>query len=290
MLHPRRCLRGNHHQFLHLRWLFLAQVAGRPIRAAAMADQHDAAGVVLLGKGHRSIQAGENALGIGRVGLLAGLFGVSALCGVGIGCGSLGDVGIGIGRHVLGRGAFALVWLRLGSRLGLDPRLRAVGEQVGQAHAQAVPADIGKLLPQRTDRVWPVSRFASPREDDDRTLRVAVVGRFPQGQEAVGTGLQGLLFGLGHQPLQRLGVLLAALQQRRARGLGSGCLGGGGWFFGIGGQGAEWKDRGQAAHCQRRAIKCGHESTRGQNDTGSLIVFARDGHAAWPPLPRRACR
>lgn len=60
--------------------------------------------------------------------------------------------------------------------------------------------------------------------------------------------------------------------------------------FGIGSQGAEWKDRGQAAHCQRRAIKCGHESTQGQNDTGSLIVFARDGHAAWPPLPRRACR
>ncbi|MNN69273.1 hypothetical protein D3C81_1850470 [compost metagenome] len=127
-----------------------------------------------------------------------------------------------------------------------------------------MPADIGEFLPQWADGIWPVGRFAGTGDDDDCPLRVAVIGRFPQGQEAVGTCLQVLLLSLGHQPFERLGILLAALQQLRAWG-GSGCLGGGGWLFGIGGQGVECKDRGQAAHCHRHAIKCGHGLTRGQN-------------------------
>lgn len=178
--------------------------------------------------------------------------------------------------------ALPVVWLR--------PRLRAVCEQVGQADAQAVPADIREFLPQWADCIWPVGRFACTRDNDHRPLRIVVVGRLPQGQEAVGTGLQGLLLSLGQQPFQRQCILLAAFQQGWAWCLGSRCHGICRWFFGIGGQGAEWKDRGQAAHCQRRAIKCGHESTQGQNETGSLIVFARDGHAAWPSLPSRAYR
>ncbi|MNO71811.1 hypothetical protein D3C76_627340 [compost metagenome] len=255
-----------------------------------MADQHDAACIVLLGIGHGGVEAGVDAFGIGLVGLLAGLFGIGALRSIGIGGGGLGDVGVGVGRGVLGRCGFALVFLGFAGRLVVDACLRAVGKQVGQGDAQAVPADIREFLPQGGHRVGPVGVFTGTGDDDHRTLRVAVIGGLPQGQKTVGAGLQGLLLYLGHPPFKGLGVFLAALQQRRPGRNGGWCICGSRCCCGIGSLGAQREDRGQAAHCQRRAIKCGHESTQGQNDTGSLIVFARDGHAAWPPLPRRACR
>ncbi|PAV72576.1 hypothetical protein WR25_11248 [Diploscapter pachys] len=70
MLDPRRCLRGDHHQFLHLRRLLLAEIARGPVCATAAAQQHDAARLLLLGIGHGGVEAGEDTLGV----LLAGVF------------------------------------------------------------------------------------------------------------------------------------------------------------------------------------------------------------------------
>ncbi|MNZ46018.1 hypothetical protein D3C78_636880 [compost metagenome] len=206
----------DHHQFLHLCRLPFAEIAGSPVGATAIAQQDDTASVVLLGVGHSGIETGKDALGIGFV--------IDAW-GLGLGCTFAGftlggrgffDAGIGVVRRVLGRCALTLGHRLAWSRCSFDACLRAVGQQVRQAQAQAMPAGVRKLAAQRADGLWPVGGFASTGEDDQCALGFAGVGRFPQREEVVAAGLQHLLLGLGNLPLQRQGIFLAAFSQRLA--------------------------------------------------------------------------
>ncbi|MCY1450040.1 hypothetical protein D9M71_668180 [compost metagenome] len=112
-----------------------------------------------------------------------------------------------------------------------DARLRAVGQQVWQGQAQAVPTGIGKLAPQRADGLWPIGIFAGTGENNQGAFGLGGVGWLPQGQEAVAAGLQGLLFSLRNLALQGQGIFLAAFGQRLAFDSGRFAVGSSFWRF-----------------------------------------------------------
>jgi hypothetical protein len=64
-----------------------------------------------------------------------------------------------------------------------------VALQVGQGDTQAAPFGVRQFAPQRTDCLRPVNGFASARDDNHRAFGFGGIGRFPQGQESVDTGL-----------------------------------------------------------------------------------------------------
>ncbi|MNV90514.1 hypothetical protein D3C71_1849090 [compost metagenome] len=76
-----------------------------------------------------------------------------------------------------------------------------------------MPACVWKLAAQGANGFWPISGFACTGQDDQGASWLAAVGRFPEREEGITAGLQGLLLDLRDLALQRQGIFLAAFEQ-----------------------------------------------------------------------------
>ncbi|MCY1549109.1 hypothetical protein D9M68_852630 [compost metagenome] len=104
---------------------------------------------------------------------------------------------IGLRARLGWRGVGA--WQRFVSSARVDVdrrsgRWRQAVLRVGQAQAQAVPAGIRQLAPQRTYDPGPVGAFASAGDQHHHAVGLGRIGGTPQGQEGFIPGLQHLLF------------------------------------------------------------------------------------------------
>ena len=204
-------MRVNHHQFLHLRRLPLAEKTRRPISAGAVAEHDNAARALLFGVGNRCVDASENALGVG-LGLFFAGFGDHLF-------GDLRFTASGLFDRLCGGGILACGFRGFRRRGRFDhARSNGVALQIRQGDTQAAPLDVRQFASQRADCLRPVSGFAGTGNDDHRAFGLGAVGRFPQGEESVAASLQLLLLLRWQFTLQCGGLFLTTLKQWLALG------------------------------------------------------------------------
>ncbi len=148
-----------------------------------MSQQNDTASILQLRIGNGGVESGKDPFGIGFERVF-GIFHRWLLGAIGTGAGCLFD-GVGGGAAVLAVGGGKLCGLRRRDY----PWQAGVALQVRECQAQAAPAGVRQLAPQRSDYLRPVGGFAGARDDDHYTNGGRCVGRLPQGEEVVARGL-----------------------------------------------------------------------------------------------------
>ena len=122
-----------------------------------------------------------------------------------------------------------------------------------------MPADVRQLVPQGAYGSGRIGAFAVTGQQNHDTAGFANIGRLPQGQEGIGSGLQLLLSAWRQLPFQGLGFDLAAFVQGWGGGFGlrGGCLGRG--------RLRACRSRCGSRRCGSRIIGCGGDTVLALN-------------------------